>query len=350
MGKCRLARMAKLVPSSAIALVVTISAASAQGVDQQSYHLPAETLAGSLRAVALASGRNIIAPADLVAGKTAPGLDGTFTSDAAVAALLAGSGLRARAVASGLIIESSNAPRGQDSASSDSVTNSSDIVVTGSRIRGAPIASSVITIGQQQIRDAGQATLADAVRALPQSFGGGQNPGVGNNVPDANGVNVGGATSINLRGIGGDATLTLINGHRLSYSASRQTIDVSAIPLGALDRIEIVPDGASALYGSDAVAGVANIVLKPDYDGVETGVRLGTSTDGGDFEQRYDVVAGHRWDTGGFIATYEFGRTTQIGGSDRSYTQDRPALTLFPALKNHSVTLSGHQRITGALR
>src|SRR3546814_13055089 len=70
-----------------------------------------------------------------------------------------------------------------------------------------------------------------------QSFGGGQQPGIGFNVPGANGVDVGGGSSINLRGLGSDATLTLLNGHRLSYSSSRQSVDVSAIPLSAVDRL-----------------------------------------------------------------------------------------------------------------
>src|SRR3546814_7754995 len=103
----------------------------------------------------------------------------------------------------------------------------------------------------------GQTSLGEVVRSIPQSFGGGQQPGIGFNVPGANGVNVGGGSSINLRGLGSDATLTLLNGHRLSYSSSRQSVDVSAITLSAVDRLEIVPDGASAIYGSDAVAGIS---------------------------------------------------------------------------------------------
>ena len=143
-----------------------------------------------------------------------------------------------------------------------STNDGQDIVVTGSRLRGAAIASPVVRIGQEDIRDSGQAGLGDVVRRIPQSFGGGQNPGIGMNVPDASGVDVGGGSSINLRGLGSDATLTLLNGRRLAYTAVRQSVDVSGIPVSAVDRIEVVPDGASAIYGSDAVAGVANIILR----------------------------------------------------------------------------------------
>src|SRR3546814_3925747 len=100
------------------------------------------------------------------------------------------------------------------------------IIVTGSRIRNVPVASPVITLDQESIRDSGQSTVADAVRTIPQNFGGGQNPGIGFNVPEASGADVGGGSSVNLRGLGSDATLTLLNGHRLSYSAAKQSLDI----------------------------------------------------------------------------------------------------------------------------
>src|SRR5690606_33275434 len=177
-------------------------------------------------------------------------------------------------------------------------------VVTGSRIRGAPVASQVIEIDAEDFRRAGHADLGQVVRSIPQSFGGGQNPGVGSNVPASSGVDVGGGASLNLRGIGSDATLTLLNGHRLNYSASRQSVDISAIPLAAVERIEVVADGASALYGSDAVGGVANIILRREADGIETSARLGSSTDGGYFQQVYGALGGAGWASGGFVAAY----------------------------------------------
>ncbi|CAN5422175.1 hypothetical protein BH09PSE4_BH09PSE4_11480 [soil metagenome] len=199
------------------------------------------------------------------------------------------------------------------------------------------------------MRNAGQTNLGDVVRSIPQSFGGGQNAGIGLNVPATSGVNVGGASTINLRGLGSDATLTLLNGHRLTYNGSRQGVDISAIPLGAVERLEIVADGASALYGSDAVAGVANIILKRDYKGLETSARLGGATDGGDFQQQYGAVAGTRWSSGGVIAAYEYAINTAIWSNDRSYAVSRPNVTIYPAQRRHAVTLSGHQALTDTL-
>ncbi|MES2022854.1 MAG: TonB-dependent receptor [Pseudomonadota bacterium] len=326
------------------ALILGSAPASAQASGRHTYHLPAQSLAASLRAVAVASGRGIVAPAGLVSGRDAPALDGDLTAEEAVDSLLAGSGLRYRVVGTGLVVERAPAPQ----ATSDAA-DGSDIVVTGSRIRGAPVASPVIRLDQEAMRDAGQTNLGEVTRSIPQNFGGGQNPGVGANVPAASGINVGSASTINLRGLGSDATLTLLNGHRLAYNGSRQGIDVSAIPLGMVDRIEIVADGASALYGSDAVAGVANIILKRDYDGLEVRANLGGSTDGGNFQQQYGAVAGKRWASGGVIAAYEFARNSDILSDDRSYAASRPGVTLYPALRRHAVALAGHQALTDTL-
>src|SRR3546814_12538175 len=94
-------------------------------------------------------------------------------------------------------------------------------------------------------------------------------------------MNTSGGSSANLRGIGQDATLTLLNGRRMSYGSNDQAVDLSAIPVEAVDRIEIVTDGASAIYGSAAVGGVINVMLKRDSDGVALGTRYGQPTDSG---------------------------------------------------------------------
>jgi outer membrane receptor protein involved in Fe transport len=320
-------------------IAASAPSAHAASSDRQRYDLPAQSLAASLRAVALQSGRNVLADASIVADRQAPALKGSFTVEEALDLLLAGTGLRPRAAGTSIIIEP---------AVGEVPPPTPDILVTGTRIRGAKVASPVITVTREGARDAGQATLGEIVRSIPQSFGGGQNPGIGFNVPSSSGADSGGGSTINLRGLGSDATLTLLNGHRLSYGGTRQAVDVSAIPLGAVDRIEIVADGASALYGSDAVGGVANIILRPDMTGVETRARIGGATEGGDFSQQYGVAAGSRWGSGGIIAAYEFNRTGAIDWNQRDYAIDRSiGLRLLPSARNHNVLLSGHQSFGG---
>ena len=322
---------------------------TADAVVEKQYRLPSQPLAETIRAIARTSGTNILAAGRTVEGKQAPALEGRYSVERALELVLRASGLRVRSTRSGLLVESDTISA-VDADVSGPASGEDTIVVTGSRIRGAPIASPVITLSENNIRNAGQASLGEVVRTIPQSFGGGQNPGIGFNVPGANGVDVGGGSSINLRGIGSDATLTLLNGHRVAYNSSRQSIDVSAIPLAIVDRIEIVPDGASAIYGSDAVAGVANIILKRDYQGLETRVGLGGSTDGGNFTQDYGALGGTTWKSGGFALAYEYRSNTAIESSDRSYARSvTPGLTLFPSLKSHNVLLTGHQALSDTI-
>src|SRR3546814_9863533 len=101
--------------------------------------------------------------------------------------------------------------------------------------------------------------------------------------------------SLNLRGLGPDASLTLFNGHRVAFDAVSQDIDISAIPLSAIERVDIVTDGASALYGSDAVAGVANVILRRRVEEVVTSVRVAGTTDGGGSTPQYNLAGGHSW-------------------------------------------------------
>ena len=338
-------RLAWLSAGAACAMTAA-TAACAQQSDARSYDLPAQDLATSLRAVAKASGRSIIASAELLAGKTAPALRGRFTSDQAAAIILAGSGLEARPVGADLVVVTA-AGSDQTSITEDAAP---DIVVTGTRIRGGQVASAVIEVDQETLRNTAISDTGEAVLRIPQSFGGGQNPGIGMNVPLGSGVDVGGSSSVNLRGLGSDATLTLLNGRRLAYTAVKQSIDVSAIPVSAIKRIEVVPDGASAIYGSDAVAGVANIILRRDYDGLETSARLAASTDGGNFQQQYGALAGTVWSNGGVLAAYDYGSNTAIRARDRAYAADRsPGLDLFPAMRHHSVIASGHQSLGGGV-
>lgn len=327
-----------------LACVVATAPARGEDAATRHYDLPSQPLATALAAVARSTGRTVVADAALVRGLVAPPLRGRFGIADALRHLLAGSKLHAEAAGQGFVVRATDAPRRELADEDPGATN--DIVVTGSRIRGAPVAASVIVRTAETIRDEGQATLADVARTISQNFGGGQNPGIGANVPAASGVNVGGGASLNLRGLGSDATLTLLNGRRLAYGASRQSVDISAIPMIAVDRIEIIADGASALYGSDAIAGVANIKLRRDMAGVTTTVRIGASTEGGNVEQVHGVATGGRWSGGGMIAAYEFGRNTVIRATDRDYARARvPGLDLYPALRRHSVAFSGHQAI-----
>jgi outer membrane receptor protein involved in Fe transport len=323
--------------SIAILMATPVCAAPEQS---REYHIAAQDLGAALRALGQASGGEILFAADTVAGKRSAALDGSYTLKGAVDELLSGSGLIATERNGSILIRGrSSPPEGAAEETADS-----DIVVTGTRLRGAPVASTVIAVTRKDMADSGQSSLAAVIRDIPQNFNGGQNPGVGFGVPESNGINVGSGTSLNLRGLGSDATLTLLDGHRLAYNLNYNAVDVSTIPFEAVDRLEVVPDGSSALYGSDAVAGVVNIVLKDRFDGVRASARLGSSTEGGAFQQQYSVIAGTDWKSGGLYAAYEFGKDTPVTAEDRAFLQGRqPGLMLLPSIKHHSAMIKGVQ-------
>lgn len=334
--------------AGAAAIVAVSPAAAARPQASFRFELKAQPLGAALQQIGRTAGVSILFKPEDVAGLSAPALSGTFTLSEALDRLLAGTALAASYDNGTVVVRGRGAPAGTSAAQPAAPVP--DILITGSRIRGASVASPVITVSRQDARNQGQGSLGEIARSLPQSFGGGQNPGLGFNVPTASGVDVGGGSSFNLRGLGSDATLTLLDGHRLAYGGSRQSIDVSVIPLGALDRIEVVADGASALYGSDAVGGVANIILRRDLDGIETRARLGTSTDGGDFQQQYGLTAGAHWASGGVLAAYEFNRATAIDADDRDYAAVRSrGLRLLPANRSNSFLVSVHQDLGSRL-
>ena len=331
---------------SAIATVavMTGTAMASAPAEQMAIDLPAQPLGSALKALALQSRHTILADADVIGDSPAPAVQGRFTVEDTLRRLLQGAGLTFDRVDGGYVVRPTGT-RGDKRVASDGT----GIIVTGSRIRGAPGASPVTILSEKTIRDSGLADLGEVARSLPQSFGGGQNPGVGFNVPSSTGGNVGGGSTVNLRGLGSDATLTILNGRRVPYDSARQGVDISAIPLAAVDRIEIVADGASAIYGSDAVGGVVNVMLKRDHDGVETRARLAGATDGGDVEQRYSILAGRRWQGGGGFVAYEYNRNTALLTNQRDYARVRPNVTILPASQRHAIVASVHQDITDTL-
>src|SRR5262249_1078703 len=132
-----------------------------------------------------------------------------------------------------------------------------EVIVTGTHIRGeAPAGSKVLVIDKEEIENSGHARLEDFFESLPQNFSGSASEDSSSKGTNYN-VNL--ATSIDLRGLGSGTTLILVNGHRQPGSDLFSSfVDISSIPSSAIERIEILTDGASAVYGSDAIGGVVN--------------------------------------------------------------------------------------------
>jgi iron complex outermembrane receptor protein len=192
-----------------------------------------------------------------------------------------------------------------------------EILVTGSRIRGAgPVGSDVIAIGAEQIDRQPAATITEYLRKVPQLQGFGVD--ASSATIQGAGTNTTRGSALNLRGLGPQATLTLIDGKRLTYSGvSGNYVDPTGIPSIAIERIEIVPDGASAVYGSDAVAGVANFILRKEFDDIQVRGRIGSADDY--TLRQFGGIGGMTWDSGSFVLAYEHSEHGNLNGGERDY-------------------------------
>src|SRR6476469_9403152 len=195
-------------------------------------------------------------------------------------------------------------------ASAAPATPSSEIVITGSRIRRNPLDLDAprVFVDQSDIQKTGLNSINDVLQRLPSSGGGSNsrfnNSGNLGNPPDGGGVGAG-AAEIDLRYLGARRTLVLVDGLRFVNGASASgvpgSVDLNAIPESMIERVEVLQDGASAIYGSDAIAGVVNIITKHEQDGLQASAQLGEYDKGDGFSQNYQLS----WGNG-------LGKSTQI--------------------------------------
>jgi len=197
-----------------------------------------------------------------------------------------------------------------------------EVIVTGTSIRGvAPVGSPTTSLGEEQILATGFSNTNDILRTNPAFANLGMSEGRGGSNQSAQ-ANITQASSLNLRGIGQESTLVLLDGRRIQPSGTMAAFyDVSTLPINAIQRVEVVADGASAIYGSDAVGGVVNFITKRNYDGAETSFRYGEAR--GYDEYRVLQNLGKTWEGGGvFFAFEHFARGPLLGTARKEVTQD----------------------------
>ena len=328
--------MRKVLQSAAVAMLLCASAAAHGQAQTFQFEQPALDLSSALRGVAERTGIDLIAPSDLVAGRRASQLSGSFTPEQAVAKLLEGTGLTFKRVEGTFVIAVARSP-GFPTSSQTPESADETIIVTGTNVRGAPPTSPVISISKREIDEAAPASVEELMRKLPQNVSAGvgqENFGVSGTGADITDHGAG----INLRGLGQRATLVLVNGRRIAPSGTGSYVDVSMIPVSALERVEVLTDGASAIYGSDAVGGVVNLILRKDFHGLDTALQAGTTTDGGGGQLLASATAGTGWSSGNAMVSYEFRSEREIRARDRDFTINLPSdWSLFPRETRHSL-------------
>ena len=191
------------------------------------------------------------------------------------------------------------------------------VTVTGSLIRSVDVemAQPVITISQQDIQRQGFATVGQLLQNLTSA----STPDISKSDPDEAGPDVGG-TYVDLRNLGAQRTLVLIDGKRMGTSFDGFT-NLDTIPASIVDHIDVLADGASAIYGSDAIAGVINIVTKKDVNGAEVETYNGKYLPGGDGNQgQYSAIFGKTFAHGSIEVAAQYQKQDSIGAGDRPYS------------------------------
>ncbi|MBZ0134298.1 MAG: TonB-dependent receptor plug domain-containing protein, partial [Rhodanobacter sp.] len=193
------------------------------------------------------------------------------------------------------------------------------VVVTGSNIRRVDLETSnpVVILDAQQIKATGALTVGDLVQELPSVTGGVVNPQVNN----AGGS---GASSIGLRGLGSQRTLILVDGRRVVNN------DPNTIPVDMIERVEVLTDGASAIYGSDAIAGVVNFVLKKDYQGAQFSATYGESDRNDGKSTGYTFTFGQTGDKGSIMGGIDYNKTDGVQASNRDFSKNSVSITGSP--------------------
>nr|WP_274600080.1 TonB-dependent receptor [Rhodothalassium salexigens] len=212
----------------------------------------------------------------------------------------------------------SAAAQSPDQAGAQEVDEVEEIVVTGSRIARstATTPTPVTSVDAEQLALNADNRLADTLNQLP-ALGATRTPASTNFAPQQAGTNF-----LDLRRLGIDRTLVLVNGRRhVGSDPGSAAVDTNTIPTALVERVEVITGGASAVYGADAVSGVVNIILKDDFEGLKFDGQLGISDEGDGESQKISVTAGTNFDDnrGNIYFNATFDNSEEINGADRNW-------------------------------
>ncbi|HEX8580642.1 MAG TPA: TonB-dependent receptor [Allosphingosinicella sp.] len=347
--------------AAALAAGVSIVALATPAQAQQlNFNIPAGSLKGALDAYSRQSRRPIIYKADEVKGVRSHGYRGAGSPQTALEAVLSNTGFFAQTDHSGAIAVVRM--RGAVTASAETmqppVTASGEgdedtteaelqeqpIIVTGTSIRGTnPNSAPLDVYTRKDFEKLGVVSVDQLLQAIPQNLNSTGSVG-SNSIGRAAGANARSINAPDLRGLGPNATLSLLNGRRLPLANLGRGADLSLIPLGAVERVEVLTEGASSIYGADAVGGVINFILREDYEGALTSVHHTFRGDGGYSDTVVEQTGGFNWGSGGVLASFSLHSAEPLRGKQLNFV-NAPTTTLSPIDDRWSGFLSAHQAL-----
>ncbi|WP_297510632.1 TonB-dependent receptor [uncultured Caulobacter sp.] len=301
--------------AAVVAFSVMVCASTTAAAKPRAFDVAAQPASASVKEFARQAGIQIIVASRDVEGRTTKAVKGLLETRAALDALIEGTGLVVRS------FDGATAVLG--AADRD---ETSELVVTASRIvRDGYLAPTPVTVlGRDEIERSAQINIAEQLARLP-AFEGNNNPR--NTASNISGGFMG-ISSLNLRNLGATRTLVLLDGQRLPAATLNGLVDANSIPSALVKRVDIVTGGASAAWGSDAVAGVVNFVLDKDFTGVKGAVQGGVTTYGDDKNYRVSLSAGTGFagDRGHLLLSAENWYSEGLSGVPRSWYRGRKTL------------------------
>ena len=338
-------------------------AAQAQEAPSQRLDIPAGSLSGALDALSRQSGTQVVYPADQLRGVNTGGVQGTLTPDQALDRLLQGSGFTAKRGSTGAVVIVRNAapapqadpgPAAAPAATAPAASSAppaqeepatlETLQVTGSRIPRAQIEgpAPITVITSDDIRAGGFTSVPDVLQSLTQNGGETQSE------QSAGGADFSpGAQQVDLRALGPNHTLVLVNGRRIAdfpmpFGGRSNFTDISGLPLGMIDRLEVLTGSASAIYGSDAISGVVNVILKKEADGTTVDYRYGQTGEGDGVSHRLNLSSGFARGNFNLVAGLEYLKQDPLWGyqrsrQDSSFDAPNPTRYGYPA-RNFLIT------------
>jgi len=331
-ARCKrlLQALSLFVALGSAATVLAASPSAGTDAGTHAFHISAGPLAEALHQFIAQSGLQVLYDPALVEGHATAGIDSVSSSRAALDALLRNTGLVYEFTDSGTVVikrapatakprgaEARQPPAAEDAASPVTLQA---VTVTGSRLAAASIEGpqEVKVYSSRQIAESGQKTVGDFLNTLSM---------VATNVTEAGLDSYTGAQTVRLRGLPIGSTLVLLDGRVVGGSAANQfhgnPFNLNFIPVSAVERIEVVPEAASAVYGSDAIGGVVNIILRKDLDGGELALTAGRPTEGGYDDSTVSFALGKNFSRGNVTTVGSFQDRSQLAAAERGLTANQ---------------------------
>lgn len=309
--------------SSALSLGVAGEALSVSETDLVELNIKGQKAGSALISLGEAAGVQMVFSGDIAKNAMVSEISGEYSLGAALKKMLKGSGLSYEFVSENTVLIKAIEDQGDNDSGEEQLVE--EVVVTGTRLRNVSPTGQVEVITREDMIKLGVSSAEDVVRSLPQNFstlnqGSTATNGGLNGVPSSSL----GQSAANLRGMGTGATLILLNGRRVAGSPTFDadgTVNLASIPFAAIERVEVLLDGASAIYGSDAIAGVINFITRKDYQGAETTIRYENSAHDGDVEYLSQII-GSTWGTGNATATLTYRNTDSVNTRKAGYTTE----------------------------